>query len=233
MFPVAILAGGLATRLRPITEKIPKALVEVAGRPFIEWQLDYLKAQGVTHVVLCVGYLGEQIRELIGDGSAYGLQVDYSFDGPKLLGTAGALKQAIPLLGDTFFVFYGDSYLPIDFRAVECSFIEQKKPALMTVLKNGDQWDTSNVVFKNGRLIEYNKQKKNSEMNYIDYGLGIVKTSVFSSMPENEPFDLATIYHQLSLQGNLAAYEVFERFYEIGSHQGLKETTEYLRCKTS
>jgi N-acetyl-alpha-D-muramate 1-phosphate uridylyltransferase len=228
MLSVAILAGGLATRLRPITETIPKALVEVADRPFIEWQLDYLYQQGVRHVVLCISYLGEQIEEVIGDGQRFGLKVDYSYDGDRLLGTGGALRKALPLLGDAFFVFYGDSYLPIGFADVEESFIIQNQPALMTVLENGNRWDRSNVLFSDGKLVEYNKHSPSENMAYIDYGLGVLSADVLLAYPEDEPFDLAEVYHRLSLDRRLAGYEVFERFYEIGSLEGLKETEEYL-----
>lgn len=232
MLPVAILAGGLATRLRPITSHIPKAMVDVAGRPFIAWQLDYLQQQGVTHVTLCAGYLGEQIEAFVGDGTSYGLHVDYSFDGPKLLGTGGALKQALSRLGDAFFVFYGDSYLPINFQQVAKDFQRQAKPALMTVLKNNNQWDTSNVLFSNGSLLEYNKHHPRAEMAYVDYGLGVMSASVLAQYPDKELFDLADVYHQLSIAGNLAGYEVFERFYEIGSHEGLRETIHRLERDT-
>ena len=229
MLPVAILAGGLATRLHPITETIPKSLVDVAGIPFIVRQLDYLQRQGITDVILCIGYLGEQVKALVGDGSSFGLKVTYSWDGPKLMGTGGALRQALPLLGEQFFVFYGDSYLPIDFRKVEKSFLHSGKPALMTVLRNGDLWDKSNVLFLDGILIEYNKRNPIPEMAYIDYGLGIVSAVVLNDVPLDEPFDLADIYHSLSVQGDLAGYEVFERFYEIGSLKGLEETVNYFQ----
>ena len=228
MLPVAILAGGLATRLRPITTTIPKSLVEVAGRAFIEWQLDYLHSQGIHEVVMCVGYLGEQIEALVGDGAKYGVHVDYSFDGSKLLGTGGALRKALPLLGEAFFVFYGDSYLPIDFLEVQASYMQQQLPALMTVLKNEDQWDASNVIYRDGRLLEYNKRQACSDMNYIDYGLGVLSSKILMGHKKDEVFDLADVYHDLSIQGSLAGVEVHERFYEIGSHQGLQETAEYL-----
>ena len=227
--PVAILAGGLATRLRPLTEKIPKALVDVAGRPFVVRQLDYLRQQGITCVALCIGYMGEQIEAVVGDGSAFGLEVLYVRDGPKLLGTGGALKKSLSLLGEQFFVYYGDSYLPIDFQAVERNFFVSAKPALMTVLKNGNRWDKSNVLFRNGRIIEYNKQSPRPEMAHIDYGLGVLSASVLDNAPVNEPFDLADIYHNLSIQGLLAGHEVFERFYEIGSYKGLEETIEFFK----
>ncbi len=229
MLPVAILAGGLATRLHPITQTIPKSLVDVAGIPFIVRQLDYLGQQGIKDVVLCLGYLGEQVKAVVGDGSSFGMNVTYSWDGPKLMGTGGALKQALPLLGEQFFVFYGDSYLPIDFMRVEESFRHSGKPALMTVLCNGDLWDKSNVLFRNDSLVEYNKRMPRSEMAYIDYGLGILSAAVLQDVPLNEPFDLAEIYHNLSVQGDLAGYEVFERFYEIGSLKGLEETVNYFQ----
>lgn len=233
LFPVAILAGGLATRLRPITEKVPKALIEVAGRPFISRQLDYLRGQGVMRVVLCTGYLGEQVEAAVGDGSRYGLDVRYSPDGPTLLGTGGALKQALPLLGEQFFVLYGDSFLPCDFRQVQQSFVRSGQPALMTVLRNGDRWDKSNVLFRAGRIVEYNKRAPRPDMEYIDYGLGILTAAILDNHPAGVPFDLAEIYHQLSLAGDLAGHEVLERFYEIGSHEGLKETETYFLNRES
>jgi MurNAc alpha-1-phosphate uridylyltransferase len=229
MLTVAILAGGLATRLHPITETIPKSLVDVAGIPFIVRQLDYLCRQGITDVVLCIGYLGEQVQALVGDGSSFGLNITYSWDGPKLMGTGGALKQALPVLGEQFFVFYGDSYLPIDFRKVEESFLKSNKPALMTVLHNDDLWDKSNVLFRDGRITEYNKRIQIPEMAYIDYGLGILSAAILNDAPINEPFDLADIYHNLSIHDHLAGYEVFDRFYEIGSMKGLEETVKYFQ----
>jgi NDP-sugar pyrophosphorylase family protein len=231
MFPVAILAGGLATRLRPITETIPKALVDVAGKPFIVRQLNYLREQGVRKVVLCIGYLGDMVREVVCSGESFGLEVSYSEDGPNLLGTGGALSKAIPNLGDDFFVLYGDSFLPLNFSAVQEAYEKCKLPALMTVLKNQNQWDKSNVFFLDGRLLEYNKRDLRAEMAYIDYGLGVVSATVLKQWPVGQSFDLADLYQGLSLQGQLAGLEVYERFYEIGSHMGLKETVDYFLTK--
>jgi NDP-sugar pyrophosphorylase family protein len=230
---VAILAGGLATRLRPITETIPKALVEVAGRPFVCRQLDYLKAQGIKRVVLCTGYLGEMIERVVGDGSDFDIEVSYSPDGPTLLGTGGAIKRALPLLGDNFFLLYGDSYLPINFASVEFAFLESRKSGLMTVFNNGDLWDKSNVLFRDGQLVEYNKKSPSREMRHIDYGLGVLQASAFMNYKVGEIFDLADFYHALSLEKDLAGYEVHERFYEIGSHSGLKEAETYFYEKES
>ena len=231
VFTVAILAGGLATRLRPITETIPKALVSVAGQPFINRQLLYLRDQGVSRVVLCVGYLGYMIEEIVGTGEQFGLSVSYASDGPSLLGTGGALKKATPLLGKHFFVLYGDSFLPINFLQVQQTYVHSRKQALMTVLKNCDRWDKSNVLFTNGRLVEYNKYASRQDMAYIDYGLGVVSADILGTYPVDEPFDLADVYHTLSINGQLAGLEVRERFYEIGSHEGLKEAEEYFIFK--
>lgn len=227
IFPVVILAGGLATRLRPISENIPKSLIEVAGKPFIVSQLEYLRSQGVRKVTLCVGYLGDMIKSLVGSGDQFGLEVNYSFDGSKLLGTGGAIKKALPLLADEFFVLYGDSFLPINYQAVADDFIACKKQALMTILRNSDRWDTSNVYFENGVLKEYNKEKPSSDMTYIDYGLGVLKSNLFDHYDEGVNFDLSEIYRNLSLKSELQGYPVEQRFYEIGSFQGIKETEEY------
>lgn len=222
--PVAILAGGLGTRLYPITEDIPKSLVDVAGKPFVVRQLNYLKKQGITRVVLCVGHMGEQVEDVVGDGSLFGMEVSYSREGSQLLGTGGAIKQALPLLGEKFFVYYGDSYLPINFLEVERAFFASGKPALMTVLKNSDRWDKSNVLFMNGGILEYNKRNPKPEMSHIDYGLGVLSALALDNTPSEKLFDLADVYHDLSVSGLLAGFEVTERFYEIGSHKGLEET---------
>jgi NDP-sugar pyrophosphorylase family protein len=221
---LALLAGGLATRLRPITMTVPKSMVPVAGEPFIAHQLRLLVDQGVREIVMCVGFLGEQLQEFVGDGSAFGCHVEYSFDGDKLKGTGGAIKQALPLLGDHFFIMYGDSYLPTAFAPVYQRFVDSGLQGLMTVYKNENQWDTSNVEFRDGRIIRYHKRERTPEMHYIDYGLGIVRAEVFKRWAADEIFDLALLYEELVEKGQLAGYEVGERFFEIGSHQGLGET---------
>ena len=231
MLTVAILSGGLATRLRPITETIPKALVDIAGKPFIVRQLEHLKGQGYTRVVLCIGYLGEQIEAVVHDGSSFHMEVLYSQDGPRLLGTGGAILRALPLLGEHFFVLYGDSYLPCDFNAVERDFYHYRKPGLMTVLRNANQWDESNVLYEEGRIVEYNKKHPRNDMAHIDYGLSVLSANNLADRSINIPFDLADVYHELSIRGELAGHEVFERFYEIGSHQGLQETINYFLGK--
>lgn len=229
--PVAILAGGLATRLRPITETIPKSLIHIAGKPFICHQLEYLRKQGIRSVVLCIGFLGEMIQEVVGNGSRWDIKVSYSPDGSIPLGTGGALRKALPLLGEYFFILYGDSYLPIDFSDVEKTYVASDKKGLMTVLRNLNQWDKSNVEFDTGQIIEYNKTVIRPQMHYIDYGLGVLKSTVLQAYPARQSFDLSKVYKDLSLAGELAGYEVFERFYEIGSHQGIADTQNYLLKK--
>ena len=223
---VAILAGGLATRLRPITEKIPKSLVSVAGEPFMSHQLRMLRAQGVTRAVLCIGHLGERIEAEYGDGSEWGMELAYSYDGTRQLGTGGALRQALPLLGEAFFVLYGDSYLPIDYRAVEASWRASGQPALMTVFRNEGAWDTSNVEFKDGRIVRYDKKERTPAMLHIDYGLSIFTSAVFECRAE--VFDLAEIQRDLVQAGRMAGFESSHRFYEMGSHAGLEELEAYL-----
>jgi len=229
MLPVAILAGGLATRLRPLTETIPKSLVEINGEPFLWHQLRLLRENGVSRVVLCLSYLGEQVRDSVGDGHDFGLQIDYSFDGSVLLGTAGALKRALPLLGESFLVLYGDSYLPIDLRAVAAAFRLSGKAGLMTVYWNEGQWDTSNVEFAGGRILAYDKKLRTERMRHIDYGMGAFQASAFDRVPAETSWDLAVLYQDLLQAGELAAFESTHRFYEIGSFRGIEELSSYLR----
>jgi len=232
-WPAAILAGGLARRLRPATEKTPKALLTIAGEAFLVHQLRLLHSQGLRKIVLCVGYLGEMIEATLGDGRNLGLQIAYSFDGTTLLGTGGALKRALPMLGERFLVIYGDSYMPIDYSAVVDAFVLSGKPALMTILKNEGRWDTSNVSFEAGKICRYDKKQRTPEMRHIDYGVGVLNATVFAPCPDNAPFDLTEVYSRLVSENQIAAYEVKQRFYEIGSPEGLAELDSLLRGKLS
>jgi NDP-sugar pyrophosphorylase family protein len=230
--PVAILAGGLATRLHPVTTTVPKALVEVAGRPFAEHQLDWLRSQGVDRVVFCVAHLGEMIRDALGNGSRWNLRIDYVFDGGTLLGTAGALKRALPVLGEAFFVLYGDSLLTCDLPTIERGFRASGRAGLMTVFRNDDRWDRSNVLFKDGRLLRYDKVNRTPEMRHIDYGLGVLTDRALAPVPADRPSDLAAVYQRLLALDDLAGIETADRFYEIGSPAGLEETRAFLAGKT-
>jgi len=226
--PVAILAGGLALRMRPLTESVPKALLEIAGRPFVEHQLALLRRRGLRRVVLCIGYRAEAIEARLGDGSALGLEVQYSRDGERLMGTAGALRRAAPLLGERFFVLYGDSYLDVDYSAVWAAALREEKPALMTIFRNEGRFEASNVLFEGGRLLAYDKRAPRPEMRHVDFGLGVLHASVLERVPEDAPSDLADLYRSLAAEGLLAGYEMSERFYEVGSPEGMAELSALL-----
>ncbi len=226
--PLAILAGGLSKRLGQKTVNNPKALIDVAGKPFISRQLSYLKYQGFHKIVICTAHLGDRIKDYVGDGHQYNLNISYSDDGDQLLGTGGSAKKASKILGENFFILYGDSFLPIDFTVIEKAFFEEKKPALMVVMKNFGQWDKSNAYFIN-KCVSYNKLNPKNDMDYIDYGLSVVNNSIFDNYSYSNNFDLALVFENLSNNGLLAGFEVQERFYEIGSINGLSDTIEFFK----
>lgn len=228
MYPVAILAGGIAARMRPRTDALPKALLPVAGQPFIAHQLSLLRERGITDVVLCVGHFGEQIREFVGNGDRWRIHVRYSFDGPALLGTGGALRRALPLAGDIFFVLYGDSYLRCDFTAVARAFVESNRPGLMTVYRNDNVLAPSNVCFEHGEIVAYDKESPSPRMRHIDYGLSVLSAAVVAAYPDGERFDLSRVHTDLVARRRLAGFEVPERFFEIGSPDGLRDTERLL-----
>lgn len=227
--PIAVLAGGLATRMRPLTETVPKSMLEVADEPFIAHQLRLFKRQGLARVVLCLGHLGAMVEDFVGDGSAFGLSVSSSFDGDRLLGTAGALKKAAPMLGDVFWVVYGDAYLDVDLEPIWTSFESDDRPALMTVFRNEDRWDKSNVLFRDGRIVSYDKKATDPAMEHIDFGLIMLRRQVLDDVSVGESADLGDLLSVLANRGEVAGFEVSERFYEIGSRDGLRETDEKIR----
>ena len=232
MYSVAILAGGMATRLFPVSTGIPKSMIEISGKPFIHWQLELLSKSGIKEVVLCLGKMALVIQDYVGDGAQYGITVQYSMDGEHPLGTAGAIVKALPLLGDQFGVLYGDSYLPIDYRSIIKFHSSRKLTALMTVYKNDNRLDKSNVVFTNQRIMKYSKLIHETEMSYIDYGFSIFKREVFSNLTSRKFLDLSETIEDLVKSGDLYGYEVDQRFYEIGSFRGIEEFNMYLEDKT-
>jgi NDP-sugar pyrophosphorylase family protein len=194
-------------------------------------QLRLLYSQDIRKIVLCVGYLGDRIKAKIGNGGMPGMQMEYSFDGPTLLGTGGALKRALPMLGERFLVIYGDSYMPVDYSAIVEAFVLSGKPALMTVFENEGRWDASNVWLEDGEIRHYDKKLRTAEMRHIDYGIAVLNAEVFAPFPDDRAFDLADVYSRLVSEKQMAAYEVKQRFYEIGSPQGLAELDSFLRDK--
>jgi NDP-sugar pyrophosphorylase family protein len=231
--PVVVLAGGLATRLGPLTQATPKSLLDVAGRPFVEHQMDLLARHGLHDVVFCIGHHGDQVANRLGDGSRWGMHFQFVSDGPRLLGTGGAIRAVLPLVGPAFFVLYGDSYLDCDYAAIEKTFREGTAAGLMTVYRNDDRFDRSNVQFEHGRILVYDKQHRTPVMHHIDYGLGVLTPPAFEKWAgHDEAFDLAAVYQHLVRRGDLMGYEVATRFYEIGSAEGLQETRDLLAART-
>lgn len=230
---LALLAGGLATRLRPLTLAMPKSMIEVAGEPFVAHQLRLLGSQGIDRIVICAGHLGEQIEAFVGDGAAFGCKVRYSYDGDSLLGTGGALRKALPLLSDPFAIMYGDSYLPTPLAPIVEAFERCGRSALMTVFRNAGRWDTSNVEFVDGVILRHDKVDRSPAMHHIDYGLSLLAASAVRGWKAGDPFDLADLYRDMARHGRLAGFEVRERFYEIGSPAGLRETDAYIRHQSS
>jgi NDP-sugar pyrophosphorylase family protein len=228
MPPVCILAGGLGTRLGERVRDTPKPLLEVAGEPFLVHQLRLLAAHAVREVVLCVGYRGEQIASRIGT-ERLGMRIQYSFDTPGLDGTLGAIRRALPLLGERFLVLYGDTYLRIDYTDVARVWSESALPAVMTVLRNEGRWDTSNALYENGRVLAYDAAAPTPDMRWIDYGLGGLTTDALSAV-DDEANDLPRLYKRLAALDRLCGYEATERFYEIGTPTALAEAEAFLRA---
>jgi NDP-sugar pyrophosphorylase family protein len=228
-FPtVLILAGGLGTRLGQTFAAQPKAMVPVAGMPFIAHQLRLLKREKVARVVISVAHMSDQIKQYVGDGDKFGLSVLYSHDGPTRLGTGGAIKKALPLLPEEFAVMYGDTYLDINFAPIYAEFHQKKRSALVTVLANSNKWDKSNMLREGGAIIAYDKVSPSPEMQHIDYGLSILKKECLEEFSDEKPFDMSALFQKLIAAGQMSGYEVTQRFYEIGTPESLAETEQYL-----
>lgn len=234
-FPVLILAGGLGTRISSIYPDTPKALIPINGKPFIEHQLHLLAREGVTEVILCVEHLSKKIETYLTNAEPLGIDITYSYDGEKLLGTGGAILKACQNLRGPFAILYGDSYLDTDFSPIKRAFLDAEKPGLMTVFKNNNQWDKSNILYKEGQILKYKKGQGNSklEYEYIDYGLTIFDHKALDHFIDRKFFDLSDVFVDLITNKQLSAYEVKDRFYEIGSPSGLQTLTAHLSDKQS
>ncbi len=227
---IVILAGGKATRMYPMTKTIPKSMIEINGKPFLEHQIDLLKKNQITNIVLCIGNLSKQISDHFGDGAKFGVSIKYSIEeDDDLLGTAGALKNAQNLLNDEFFFMYGDSYLPISFRDIQIFFRKSNKIGLMTVYKNENKFDNSNISIQGDVVSAYDKTGKTQNLQFIDYGLLVFKKKILDFIAPNQQIDLETPIKQLIKEKSLGFYEVKERFYEIGSISGIKDFENYIQ----
>lgn len=228
---IVVLCGGLATRLRPLTEKIPKSMVKIEGKPFLEYQLELLKKNGIFDMIFCIGYKSGQIEKYFGDGSQFGVKIKYSREKEKLLGTGGALKKAENLLDKVFLVMYGDSYLPFNFKKSIDYFDKFNKLGLMVVYRNQNRYEKSNVLVKDNLVKQYNKENPTKEMEYVDYGVSIFRKKALKLLPENTSCDLSQIHLSLIEKDQLLAFESKIRFYEAGSFKGLEEFKRYIKNK--
>ncbi len=217
------MTGGEGTRLRPLTRDIPKAMIPIAGKPFLEHQINLLKRNSITDIVLCVGYMGQAIRDYFRNGKRLGVSVGYSDDGDKPLGTAGALKNARHILADRFFLTFGDSFPVLDYRAAWNRFVASGKLALMVVHRNLDRYDPSNTVVERGLVTSYSKRRKTPEMTCIEFGVTFLQRSTLDLIRADFPVDLEDLYRPIIESGEMAALEVDQRVYEIGSPDGLEE----------
>jgi len=228
MFQIVIIAGGIGSRLGKLTQKTPKSLIKIDKKPFIYYQLNQLSKQGFKKVLICVGYLGNKIKKYVGNGEKFNLNIKYSHESKKLLGTAGCIRKAVSSLEENFFVIYGDAYLPVNFKDIQRDFTKQKAKALITVYKNNNKFDSSNAYFK-GKNIFYKKNCRNTKMNFIDYGVSVFSTDIFADSKLKTLSDLSDLFTMLSKKKKLKHHVVKKRFYEIGSNAGLKETKNYLK----
>lgn len=227
-----ILAGGLGTRLSRVNPGRPKAMVPVLDKPFLHYQLRLLRASGFDEAVLCVGHMGEQVLDYFGDGASVGLRLHYSWERDTLLGTGGALRQALPLLADHCHVMYGDSYLALDYAAIEEAFHAAAKPGLMVVYQNHDTWDRSNVRLGDGVVEVYDKSGAAEGLHWIDEGVSVFTRAAVAELPAGETVDLGMLFQALIARGELAAWVSTQRFFEVGSESGLAEFQDLLAAGT-
>jgi MurNAc alpha-1-phosphate uridylyltransferase len=228
---IAILAGGLATRLGELTRQEPKSLLKIKGKPFIEYQIEQIREQKITDVVICTGNLGEAIKDYLGEGERYGINIKYSHEDSPL-GTAGALKKAENMLDSVFITMYGDSYLFLDLNRMLSHFVNSSRLAMMTVYKNIDRYDRSNTSVSGGLVTGYSKNGRTGDMVYIDYGAHVFRKEALEMVPDNRYYPLEELFPVLISKKQLLAYEARERFYEIGSVPGIGEFTKYIRGKS-
>jgi NDP-sugar pyrophosphorylase family protein len=223
-----ILAGGLGTRLGRLTRTVPKPMLPVDGRPFLEYEIELLRKNGIGDIVLCVGHLGEAIEDHFGDGREFGVSIRYAYDRKKLLGPAGALKRAEPLLDDSFFVTYGDAYLRADYRMIMSRLRQSGALGLMTVYRNNDRHGRSDIVVKEGRVVLYDKKNRAEGMVWINFGVSALRRRALDAIPPGRPCGEEEFYGKLIALRELISYPVRRRFYEIGTPIALREFERFI-----
>jgi len=224
---IAIICGGLATRLGSLATNIPKSMIDIDGKPFLEQQIEMLKKHNITDIVLCVGHLSDKIEDYFGNGDKFGVNIKYSQDGAKALGPIGAIKNAESLLDDVFFIMYGDSYLSVDFQKAYSFFKEHDKLGLMVVYKNNDKYDKSNLVIKDNMVVGYREK----EAVYIDYGTSILRKKALDLVPKNTMYSTGQFFSDLISKKELLAFEAEKRFYHIGNPDALEELRSFIRSQ--
>jgi len=225
---MVILCGGLATRLGDLAKDIPKSMIQIKGKPFLEYQIENIKKHQIKDIVLCVGHLFEQIEKYFGNGKKFGVNIKYSYDRDKPLGPIGAVKKAESLLKDIFFIMYGDSYLNVNFQNVYSYFTQYKKLGLMVVYKNFDKYDKSNLIVKNSMVVSYGEKKRTPDMTYIDYGTSVLRKKTLDLIPKNTFFSTGPFFSNLIFKKELLAFEAKERFYHIGNLEALREFRNFI-----
>jgi NDP-sugar pyrophosphorylase family protein len=228
VLPIVILAGGLATRLRPLTDGIPKAMVSINGKPFIHWQIQKLAQEGFKEIIISIGHLGDQISDYLGNGERYNVGVKFIHDGNSQLGTGGALTKVAESLTGKFLVTYGDSYLPVSFSSIGSRFEKSNFLSIMTITSPAHSREKSNILFSGGRILEYSKNSRDSRLNFLDYGLLGFSSSLFKVVPSGRNWDLEELIKSLISISQMEAIQVDERCFEIGSFEGINELTKYL-----
>lgn len=227
---MVILCGGLATRLGNLAKDIPKSMIKIKNKPFLEHQIENLKNHSIKDIVLCVGHLSDKIENYFGNGKKFGVNILYSYDKDKPLGPIGALKNAEPLLEDIFFIMYGDSYLNVDFQKIYSYFIKQNKLGLMAVYKNFNKYDKSNLIVKNNLVVAYGEKNRTQDMIYIDYGTSILRKKSLNSISKNTFYSTGQFFSELILNKQLIAFEIEERFYHIGNPDALIDFRNFIEA---
>jgi NDP-sugar pyrophosphorylase family protein len=228
---IVILCGGLATRLGSLTKNIPKSMIKIKNKTFLEYQIENLKKSQIKDIILCVGHLSEQIENYFGNGDKFGVNIKYSHDGEKQLGPIGALKNAEHLVDNTFFILYGDSYLNLDYQKMHSFFKNQNKLGLMAVYKNFNRFDKSNLIVKDNMIVAYGEKERTKDMIYIDYGTSLLRKKSLDLIPKNTFFATGDFFSNLILKNELLAFEVKERFYHIGNPDALEEFKNYIETQ--
>jgi len=236
MIQTVILAGGAGTRLRPLTKNIPKPMALVAGRPFLEYQIEMLRENGLTSLLFLIGYRGEQISSHFGDGKDFGVRITYSQE-PEPLGSGGALKLAYQKLESSFLLLYGDSYLSLDYRDFIQGFVDSKKKAAVGAYHYRDAGDRGDdarhnlCINKNGVVLRFAQNSDDEDLNYVESGVMALKKEVIDLLPGKHANSLGEVlFPALIEQGDVVAYITDKRFYDIGTPARITRAEQYFNA---